>query len=340
MSKTNYIPLTSSEIGSLWATYLQNSMAEHVLNYFLVQVQDPDIEPYIQIAYDISLQSLDNIKGIFTEEEIPIPVGFTEQDVNLQAPRLFDDIFFLSYLQNLGKAGMAQYSLMKAMSTRKDIRTFFSSCHEETSNLYDQVIDSLLNKGLLIRPPHIPIPNKVNFVEDKNYFDGISFIGKKRPLNVIEISQLFSNIQTNVIGVMLSIGFGQTAESQKVRDYMNRGKVIAKKHIKVFGDCLIESDLQVPMTWDAATLESTVPVFSDKLMMFHFNMLVAGGIGNYGVAASVSQRSDLVLNYNRLSAEIVKYANDGANIMIKNGWMEEVPTAINRTNIIKKSGNK
>jgi Protein of unknown function (DUF3231) len=51
----------------------------------------------------------------------------------------------------------------------------------------------------------------------------------------------------------------------------------------------------------------------------------AAGTGNYATAAAASQRSDLFLNYERLSFEIAQYAKDGVDIMIRNEWLEQPP---------------
>ncbi|WP_462411692.1 DUF3231 family protein [Neobacillus sp. Marseille-QA0830] len=50
--------------------------------------------------------------------------------------------------------------------------------------------------------------------------------------------------------------------------------------------------------------------------------MVYAGRGNYGVSISESQRSGLVVEYARLSAEILKYSEDGANIMMANEWLD------------------
>lgn len=48
------IHLTSSEIGSIWTAYMNDSMSKCVLGFMLKHVEDPDIKPAIQYAYDIS----------------------------------------------------------------------------------------------------------------------------------------------------------------------------------------------------------------------------------------------------------------------------------------------
>ncbi|WP_160141743.1 DUF3231 family protein [Salicibibacter halophilus] len=336
MSETSHKPLTASEIGCLWLTYISNSMLRCVYIYGLQHNKDEDIHPLLQGAYEKTGQDMETIRTIFEAENIPIPVGFTEQDVNTKANALFDDTFFLDYLNKVGKISNTQYATFQSISTRSDIRAFFVQCLLSASRLYDQTTETMLEKGLLIRPPHISPPQQVDFVDRKQYKHGFSLVSDKRPLNVIEISHLYTNVETNLLGIMICTGFGQTAKSQKVRNYMLRGKDIAKKHVQLFGEKLVNSDIQAPMTWDAAVRQSTDPPFSDKLMMFHINVLIQASIGRYGVAAGSSIRNDLAGMYTRLSAEIAAYAEDGAEILIENEWLEEPPRAADRDKIIKK----
>jgi hypothetical protein len=53
MSKTN-IPLTSSEIASLWTSYLNDSMAIQFLSYFLKIVEDTDVRTIVEMGHSIS----------------------------------------------------------------------------------------------------------------------------------------------------------------------------------------------------------------------------------------------------------------------------------------------
>ncbi|MDY0393435.1 DUF3231 family protein [Virgibacillus halophilus] len=83
--------------------------------------------------------------------------------------------------------------------------------------------------------------------------------------------------------------------------------------------------MPIPMTWDADISKSTEYTFSDKLMMYYTASLIAISVGFYGASISQSPRADLGLMYNRLSVEIQKLSEDGANIMIKNKWLEQPP---------------
>ncbi|SDJ03636.1 DUF3231 family protein [Natribacillus halophilus] len=84
------------------------------------------------------------------------------------------------------------------------------------------------------------------------------------------------------------------------------------------------------LTSDAGVTASTVAPFSDKLMMFFTSGLIATSIGYYGTAMAMSPRKDIITDYSRLTAEIMKYSAESAKILIDNGWMEEPPLAKDR----------
>jgi len=161
------------------------------------------------------------------------------------------------------------------------------------------------------------------------------FFGERRPVNAIEITHLYMNIQRTALTKALIMGFAQVSQSQKVRQHMERGMDVKSKHIKVLSDILLQDDLPAPMTWDSEVTDSTVQTFSDKLIMFHLAALNAAGIGNYGVAIGLSPRRDIALLYTRLMAELGLYVEDGAEIMIDNGWLEEPPQADNRKELAR-----
>lgn len=326
-------PLTSSEIASLWTSYLQNTMSKCVLEYFLSFVQDSDIISCIEQIHGLSESNVNEIKNKLVSESIPVPVGFSEHDVNVSAKRMFSDTFCLMYINQMAKVGIIGYGVFQAMVARMDLSQFFSLALKNISDLHNQANELMLDKGLLIRPPMVPTPDSAEFIKSNKYFNGFNPFSEERPLNVIEISHLYENIQNNLLGMMLSIGFSQSARSQTVRDYLFRGSEISNKHIQIFGKLLIDSGIQVPMSWDAQTMESREAPFSDKLMMFHIDLLVASSIGNYAAAAAASMRNDISLTYGRLSGEIAKYAKDGAKIMVENRWLEEPPQAANREEI-------
>lgn len=337
MEKEHNIRLTSAELTSLWTSYIADSMSICIFKYFLEKVDDTEIKPIIQHAIKVSNEHIEIIGNIFKDEGIPIPIGFTDDDVNPNAPRLFQDTLLLNYIKHMTKGGLATYGIILPNIVRKDIREFFSSCLSSTTELYNESTSILLSKGLEIRPPYIPYPTKVEFVEKQNFLAG--WFGEQRPLTGHEIMHFYANIQTNKIGEAITLGFGQVAKETHIREYMLRGKEIAKKHIEVFAKYLSEYDLPVPMTWDHEVETVNSPPFSDKLMMYHIGLLCGSGIGNYGASISMSLRRDIATIYSRLAVESGQYAEDGMNIMIDHGWFEQPPSGADRGALIAHKKN-
>ncbi|MGM0853450.1 MAG: DUF3231 family protein [Bacillota bacterium] len=319
------IQLTSSEIASLWTAFMNNSMSIQFLNYFLVTVEDPEVRSIIEKGHSISDELLTQITAVYQQESIPIPNGFSDSDVNLNAPRLFTDSFMISYVNHMSKAGMLGYSGFLLMSARKDIRKLFKNALHMTSDLYDESSEILLEKGLYIRSPYINYPQQKDFVDSKKYLSGLNPFSNKRPLNTVELSHLHMNIQNNLIGAKLSIAFAQSSPRKEVIKLMLQGKDISEKHVKIFSKTLLDNNTQSPVSSDVSITDSTAQVFSDQLIIFHQGLLTASGTGNYATAAAASQRSDLVLNYERLSLEIAQYAKSIADLMIQNEWLEQPP---------------
>lgn len=71
-------------------------------------------------------------------------------------------------------------------------------------------------------------------------------------------------------------------------------------------------------------------------MTFHTTMLIDSGIGNYGLSTAASPRRDLGVDYARFIIEVAQVAEDGANLMIDNGWLEQPPPSPDREDLEKR----
>lgn len=333
MEDKSQIPMTSAEMAVLWTQYVNDTASICMIKHFLEKVKDDQVRPVIEFALNGSQKNIDFLREFFKKENFPVPIGFTDQDVIRDAPKLFSDTFILMYLRNMSVLGITADGAALGFATRPDIVDFFKGANQTAITLQDMTRALMLNQGTYIKSPYVSLPDKVDFVEKQRFLAG--FLGDVRPLTVHEILMLFNNVQTNAIGKTLIIGFAQTAQKKEVKQFFMRGKQIAQKHMDLFSDKLKKEDLPAPMLWDTALTDSTAQVFSDKLMMFHIASMNAAGIGNYGTSMAGSPRRDLGLLYASLIPEVALYAEDGANIMIKNGWMEEPPQTDKRDTLIK-----
>ncbi|MFC4560129.1 DUF3231 family protein [Virgibacillus kekensis] len=328
------IRLTSSELGSLWSAYMNNSMSYCMLFYFKAKTQDSEIKSILEFALEIADTVLKNITAIYEKEGHAIPVAFSvNEDVNLNAPALYSDTFHLKFVHNMAKHGMTSYSASFAGSTRDDVRELFSKCLDLDRELYNKSLDLVLEKGLYNRAAPIPIPEKAEFIQKQRYLTG--WLGDRRPMNAVEIIHFYNNMERNAIGKALLLGFAQTAGLQKVRNYMVRGANIASKVVELLAKILNKENISQTPTLESEVLQSTTPPFSDKLIMFQVSLLSGASLGYYGVAIGTVSRRDLGAKFLRITLEAAQYAEDGANILIEHGWMEKPPASIDNIEIAK-----
>jgi hypothetical protein len=328
------IRLTAGEVGQLWFQYLNDSSSVCVLSFFLEKAEDMEIKPLIEFALGLSMSHIQKITAILTDEKSVVPYGFNlKEDVNLNAPRLYSDSFALNFINQMAKVGLTTYAGSVGTSVRSDIKSYYMNCLTETMQLYDKSTELLLSKGLFIRSPSLPYLEEVQFVK-KQWFM-LDVFGEKRPLVASEVDNLFMNLQRNALGVAALTGFSQVAKDKDVKQFFLKGLEIGNKHIRLFRGKLEESKLPAPMGWDSEITNSTSHTFSDKLMMFFTSGLISLSVGYYGTAVSQSPRGDISAMYNRLSLEVQLYSEDGANIMIKNGWLEQPPMASDRDELIR-----
>jgi hypothetical protein len=96
----------------------------------------------------------------------------------------------------------------------------YEKTFHKTSDLYDESSEVLLDKGLFVRFPYIDYPKQKDFIDSKKYLSGLNPFSNKRPLNTVEISHLYMNIQNNLIGANLSLSFAQTSPRKEVQKLM------------------------------------------------------------------------------------------------------------------------
>ncbi|EDL63805.1 DUF3231 family protein [Bacillus sp. SG-1] len=333
METKHQTDLTSAEIAMLWNTYMADTMAYCILHHFLKTTEDKSIDPVITYASDIAKEHIEVIRDLFIKEELPLPNGFGKNDVNSDAPKLFSDVTYLRYIHHVGRSGLNAYSLAKGVLARKDVRELYSKWLQQSDKLFDMACEMMLEKGVFIRSPYMAYPERVEYVMNADFMGGM--FGKKRPLLAMEVAHLGTNIEVSNVAKTLLLGFSQVAQSKTVANYFKKGYDSSRKHNEKFISCLKDDDNSYPSTWDSTITASTESPFSDKLMMFQISGLNSIGMGDYGMALAATMRKDIGLMYESLLMNLGKYADEGAKIMIRNGWFEKPPQTLDRDKLRK-----
>jgi len=327
--------LTSSELGTLWMTYQEKTMTQRMLEYFIEQADDNRAKEIMQDTHMKIINYLEDIKAILKNEGAVIPVGYTEQDVNIGVPKLYDNMFDIMFLRLLKEISMGLHTLHLSMAYRKDIILLYKELTGFTQSVYDECVDYLQEKDVLPRPPAVTMPKSVEFVEGTSYMSGFNLFSEKRALNTVEVAHLYQSIESNIIGMQLITGFAQVANEPEVKKYFIKGKELAKKIVTNNTQVFLQSDIQPPSTWGANATDSKVAPFSDKLMMYCTSLFCSFGLGSSALGTAFSLRSDLPLKMVSEAKDILTYGQDGGKIMAKNGWLEEPPQMQDRNDLTK-----
>ncbi|MBD8070100.1 DUF3231 family protein [Bacillus sp. PS06] len=322
------IDLTSTEMAYLWSSYQWGSMNIAILTYFQEISEDPQVKEQVNIVLETSRNHHKQIEVILNADRVPLPRAFTDEDVHIDAKKLYTDEFILFFVWFIGRGNLAYSALALNTAAREDVTRHYEECLADSVEHVGKSRNLLLEKGLWLRAPYIPVPDHQEYVQKQSFLNG--WFGDKRTLLGMEIGHLFYNIITNSIGLSLISSFIQTTSDEEIKTYFKRGKEISDKHIEVFSKVLKDEQLPVPSSWNFGVTESHEAPFSEKLMLGLITLLNSQGIHNYGVGLATSMRKDIALHFTRLAAEILQYSEDGTNIMIEKGWMEQPPKAPNR----------
>ena len=309
--------LSSSELGTLWLTYQEKTMVQRMLEYFIEQADDNQAKEIMQDAHMKVINFLEDIKAILKNEGAAIPVGYTEKDVNIGVPKLYDNMFDIMFCRLVSSISMGLHTLHMSMAYRKDIVLLYKELTTFTQSVYDECVDYLQKKDVLPRPPAVSMPKSVEFADGTNYMSGFNLFSEKRALNTVEIAHLYNGIESNIIGMQMITGFAQVANEPEVKKYFIKGKELAKKIVTDYTQLFLQSDIQPPSTWGANATDSKVAPFSDKLMMYCTSIFCGFGLGAYALGTAFSLRSDLPLIMVNTAKDVLTYGRDGGKIMAK-----------------------
>lgn len=332
--KEHNIRLTSSDISGLWKSYIQNTATLCVVKHFIQHMQDSEIETIVKEQIYLLETYINKTKNIFSEENFPIPKGFSEEDVDLSAPALYTDLYALSFVYRFNQMAVSDYATTLPKVVRTDVVDYFDECLKTSTSLFKKALHIMQTKGIYDRQPKVSYSDKVQFVEKQESI--LESLRKDHsPLNVMELGEIFYIIERNYIGMLLLMGFIQVMKDKEIKEYLINGKDFAQKQIDIFNKILKEEQHlgNIPVSMEVT--DSTISPFSDRLILFLIATATSTGIFLTAYAISNSMRKDLIAKYSLIITEIMKYGVEGLKILIDRGWMEQPPQSFDRNAIYK-----
>lgn len=327
------LKLTSAEIGTLWGEYINGTAVDIVNKYMVSVIEDEKIKTLFEEAIEIFANQKAQISMFIENDGFPVPIGFTDSDLNNGTKRLFSDIFCLHYLNIMSLHGLLGHVTALSSSVRKDLRYFYDSCDSAGKKMYHQTTELLLEKGHFQRDPYFYPKEKPEFVEGQKFLGG--FFGEKRPLASTEIMALSLNMKKKILEKALTMGFSQVIQSEEVRKFLKSAQKTSDEQIQSLGKLLHQDNLPIPMSWESEVTESTDSPFSDKLMLYHIGFLLQVAQSYHGAGLASAMRIDLVIAFEKIILKNLTVTKEWFNLMTKNKWLEEPPLAPNRKEIAK-----
>lgn len=192
----------------------------------------------------------------------------------------------------------------------------------------------MLFKGLNDRPPKMEYPTSVEFVQHNPSLIN-TWLGDKRPLNTLEIGELFAGIERNAIGLILLMGLIQVTKDKEIKNYLLKGKKLCENQLESFDRLLKENDNFIGFPTTMEVTNSIVSPFSERLIMFFIGSTNQVGVSTLGNALSITMRKDLATTWSLFIVDVMKYGGEGFKILVERGWMEQPPQPIDRKEFYK-----
>lgn len=332
MSKTinkAHLELTATEISNIWAGYLKITMELRLYEYFFATADDPEVKKIVEKLLNFAQKNMQDLKGIFTKEKITIPLGFTSEDVRLDAGKVFSDTFILYICHDITMLSMITYPSAFSDSTRKDIRAIFQGAIEFVLQIQNEMTELMLSKGVYLKPPQIAMDHIIDMVGHMNYLNGL--FGGSRPVNAAEIANLTRIIHRAQFSKMILVTFGKLAKAKDLKQHLSKGNQSLEKVTSSLQEIFDKENIPVSASGDFNIYDVTESPFSDKLMMFFVNTCL--GMFCFimiNQAMTSSLRSDIVTKFTNISDEMKKFYGKGLILTITEKWLEQPPQVIDR----------
>ncbi len=86
-------------------------MILRMLEYFLEKADDQESKNIMGMLWQELDYYVELMKSVFESEGAVIPIGFTKEDVNLDAPNLFEKGFDIMFIRVLKQVSLGMYSI-------------------------------------------------------------------------------------------------------------------------------------------------------------------------------------------------------------------------------------
>lgn len=323
------VELTVNEVSNIWSSYIKSSMELRLFEYFYASTENIEIKQVVEKMLNQSQENLSELKEIFIKENLTIPLGFTNEDVRIDALKVFSDTFILYFCFDLTHLSMSTYPSAISDCTRSDVRNHFQKNIAFSVNIQNELVNLMLSQGVYLKPPQVAIDSDIEFADSMTYLNGL--FGGSRPLNAAEISNLSRIAHRAQFSKMVFVTFSKLANEKELKQHFSKGRDGLEKVLQLLQEVLDKENIPISASGDYKIFDVEMSPFSDKLMLFFVNTCL--GIFCFTMvnqAMTSSLRTDIVSKLGKISDDMKKYYGLGLLLAIKEKWFEQPPQIVNR----------
>lgn len=313
--------LNASEISNLLTSYLTNTMASVITADLLKKAESDGMREMLELGVKIADEEVKGAEYFLKGDNRALAEPFTERDILRTESKYWSDHYVVLLKYKMGQDAMNLYNLCYSTAINPEVKAFYKKLLNGTIELMDMLNELYIKLGL--HKPLILIP-KNETVEKVNEQSFLGFFHKNRPLSAPEIFQLTNNYLSTEVFRELLRSCCQT-NTIELKEHFERGKKICTKHLKTIQEKLEKDEIPHLPTWEFEVDTEGKAPFSDRLMLFKVSLIAGAAGGRFGVSASATLRKDLGISFFKMMGEILLFAEDTGNLLIKYKMLDQPP---------------
>ncbi|UNJ81448.1 DUF3231 family protein (plasmid) [Bacillus sp. CMF21] len=311
-----------NELGFLWYLQSSSNMINLLLKYLSETSEDTDLRNILNEIYEISTYQEQEATQLLSEEGYKDTPFFREDDIYSSTTKLFSDQLIIEILKHITSNGLRALAVQYVELTDYKVKNFYKKLLNDVIQIDFSLLKLLNDKDLL---QNNSFSYKKADERDGKLFKVAST--QKRPLNAVELANMFSSLQCNNVGVALCIGFSEVAEDMDTKKFILEGKKLAFHQSASLSDIYRENGIPTTTGLEAHVNKVQESPFSDKLMANLIMFLNPVGISNLQNAVVSSYKKDHIESLKELIKMVEDYSEKGLKLLIRKNWFNEPPVS-------------
>jgi len=311
-----------NELGFLWYLQSSSNMINLLLKYLSETSEDTDLRNILNEIYEISTNQEQEATQLLSEEGYKDTPFFSENDIYSSTTKLFSDQLIIEILKHITSNGLRALAVQYVELTDYKVKKFYKKLLNDVIQLDFSLLKLLNDKDLL---QNNSFSYKKADKRDGKLFKVAST--QQRPLNAVELANMFSSLQCNNVGVALCIGFSEVVEDMDTKNFILDGKKLAFYQSATLSDIYRENGIPTTTGLEAHVNKVKESPFSDKLMANLIMFLNPVSISNLQNAVVASYKKDHIDTLKELIKMVEDYSEKGLKLLIRKNWFNEPPVS-------------